>query len=253
MPACFSCQGNLSADDIYCPSCGLQVQCKNHECNSWLKSNAHFCNVCGTPVGAGIAGISSNQAVIPSPAVNKLEYKDKECSLKTEFTNEVGESLGIQIGSILGTRIAAKAAQRQQTYIQTASAVEDSHLSLPEAVPALAQEKRTIPVSAKPLEASPDAESLKQIFRDKGDRFKLNDPRLKAGSKLDYARRLTYVFLLAYEELKGQDQASRSNLNDILNEAGVYDGNTRTWLNAEVLKDSSIAKKRGQNTIFCPQ
>jgi hypothetical protein len=236
MPVCFSCQGNLSADDIHCPSCGIQVQCKNHECNSWLKSNARFCNVCGTPVGAGIASTSSNRAVIPSPAVNKLEYKDKECSLKTEFTNEVGESLGIPIGSILGTRIAAKAAQRQHTYIQTATPIGDSHLFLPEAVTAPSEQEKqmieqVVPVSAKPLQVSPDAELLKQIFRDKGDRFKLNDPRLKAGSKLDYARRLTYVFLFAYGELKGQDQASRSNLNNILNEAGVYDSNTRTWLN----------------------
>ncbi|MBW4695325.1 MAG: zinc ribbon domain-containing protein [Lyngbya sp. HA4199-MV5] len=235
MPACFSCQSNLSADDIYCPSCGIQVQCKNHECGSWLKSNARFCNVCGTSVGEGIAGTSSRQAVTLSPAVNKLEYKDKECSLKTEFTNEVSESLGIQIGSILGTRIGAKAAQRQHTYIQTTSALEDSHLLLPATVPALSESEnevteQTVSVSAKSSDASPDAESLKQIFRDKGDRFKLNDPRLKAGSKLDYARRLTYTFLFAYEELKGQDQVSCSNLNDILNDAGVYDGNTSTWL-----------------------
>lgn len=235
MPTCFSCQDNLSADDVYCPSCGIQVQCKSHECSSWLKSNARFCNVCGTPVGSGTTSTSSNQAVAPSPAVNKLEYEDKECSLKTEFTNEVGESLGIQIGSILGTRIAAKAAQRQQTHIQAASVSENSHFSLPEAAPALDKQEKlvteqTVSVSAKPSEASSDTESLKQIFRDKGDRFKLNDPRLKAGSKLDYARRLTYTFLFAYEELKGQDQVSRSNLKEILNEAGVYDSNTRKWL-----------------------
>ncbi len=164
---------------------------------------------------------SNNQAVTHSPAVNKLEYKDKECSLKTEFTDEVGEILGIQLGSILGTKISAKAAQRQQTYIQTASASEDSHLFLPEAAPALCEQEKlvteqTVSVIAKPSEASPDRESLKQIFRDKGDRFKLNDPRLKAGSKLDYARRLAYAFLFAHEELKEQDQVSRSSLSDIL-------------------------------------
>jgi hypothetical protein len=55
------------------------------------------------------------------------------------------------------------------------------------------------------------------------------ETRLKAKSKRDYGIRLAIIFLY-YKHLTGVDDVPRSNLNSILEDASVMDGNFRYWL-----------------------
>jgi hypothetical protein len=79
-------------------------------------------------------------------------------------------------------------------------------------------------------ESRTDAEKLRHIFRYKGDQLRLTETRLKAKSKLDAARRLTYLFLYAHE-LEGRPEIPRKVLKEELEKAGCYDRNAGSWIN----------------------
>jgi hypothetical protein len=74
-----------------------------------------------------------------------------------------------------------------------------------------------------------DEDRLGQIFRLRNEQLHLDEPDLKAGSKKDYARRLTHLFLYAHEK-RGTESVPRSTLSAILDENSVNDGNTRYWI-----------------------
>jgi hypothetical protein len=57
----------------------------------------------------------------------------------------------------------------------------------------------------------------------------LVETRLKTSSKVDFAQRLTLLFLYAHEA-DGRDRVPRAALTKILSDARTYDGNTRGWL-----------------------
>lgn len=79
-----------------------------------------------------------------------------------------------------------------------------------------------------PAHASgPDKELLREVFHQEGTTLQLDEPRLKADSKLDYARRLAFLFVYAHEQ-EGRPQVSRPDINVILQK--VYDTNTKNFL-----------------------
>ncbi|MGA9768566.1 MAG: hypothetical protein WBV94_05965 [Blastocatellia bacterium] len=89
------------------------------------------------------------------------------------------------------------------------------------------------PESATPENS--DHSRLLKIFRRNGDKMELEDPRLKERSKLDKAKRITYLFLYAHG-LEERHRVPRSDLTDVLTKASVYDGNTRYWIKSAISK-----------------
>ncbi len=75
--------------------------------------------------------------------------------------------------------------------------------------------------------AGSDLEQLRDVFHQEGATLHLNEPRLKAGGKLDYARRLAFLFVYAHEH-EGRPQVQRADLSTILEK--VNDTNTKTFL-----------------------
>ncbi len=61
------------------------------------------------------------------------------------------------------------------------------------------------------------------------NKLKLDNPHLKQSSQRDFVQRLSVLFLHAYE-LKGREAVPRSELDEVLTDAKVYDGNARTWI-----------------------
>jgi hypothetical protein len=79
---------------------------------------------------------------------------------------------------------------------------------------------------------------LKELFREREGELRLEEPDLKAKGKLDYAQRLTYLFLLAQEKADNES-VPRSALTAILERASVYDPHATTWIKNEsrIVKD----------------
>jgi hypothetical protein len=74
-----------------------------------------------------------------------------------------------------------------------------------------------------------DAQRLRNVFNYEGERLKLIEPRLKATSRLDAVKRLSYLVLYAHE-LERRTQVPRSEVNDILRDRGLFDSNSSKWL-----------------------
>jgi hypothetical protein len=83
--------------------------------------------------------------------------------------------------------------------------------------------------------ATPDQERVLRIFSVKGDKLELSDNRLKASTRADYLRRLTYLFLYAHE-LHGRGSVPEADLKSLLRTAKMIDraGNDIRWLNKHI-------------------
>lgn len=94
-----------------------------------------------------------------------------------------------------------------------------------------------------------DKEKLDEFFRRDGEQLKLDDSRLKAKGKLDFAKRLSVLFLYAHE-LNGRSSIPRAELNTVLMKENVYDSNLIHWLNnttaLRVENDQIELKKEGR-------
>jgi hypothetical protein len=77
--------------------------------------------------------------------------------------------------------------------------------------------------------ANTDAERLKEIFEEENDDFRLEEHRLKADSRMEYARRLTYLYIYAHE-LAGRKPITIDRVRRMLDACKVLDNNTRNEL-----------------------
>ncbi len=244
MQHCPACQHILPnrEDLFYCPKCRIQLRCKNQECKALLEPDAEGCVACGTAVGeAGSTANASTQAIhkngISNTPINTLEFVETSRgysrSLKASVTNEVGTSLGgALLEAITGGRASIGTTRNGHAKGQNIDLDETQPLSLLD----LNQSQDELVVDAPiqhtlaSAESRTDAEKLRQIFRYNGDQLRLTETRLKANSKLDAARRLTYLFLYAHE-LEGRHEIPRKVLKEELKKAGYYDSNAVNWIN----------------------
>src|SRR5690606_6766996 len=133
-------------------------------------------------------------------------------------SNEVGQSIGEALGIILmnkrGSSIDAnrllKSLPHKEIPTDKEESVEDTDFT---EVPSTSSKK----------------ERVFEIFNESGGNLTLLETRLKATSKRDYGIRLAIIFLY-YRLLKGITKVNRSDLNDIMKDASLYDGNFRRWL-----------------------
>jgi hypothetical protein len=200
------------------------------------------CVACGTSIGeAGSTGNASTQAIhkngISNTPINTLEFVETSRgysrSLKASVTNEVGTSLGgALLEAITGGRTSIGSNRNGHAKGQNIDPDETQPLSLVD----LNQSEDEIIVDAPiqhtlaSAESRTDAENLRHVFRYKDDQLRLTETRLKAKSKLDAARRLTYLFLYAHE-LEGRAEIPRKVLKEELEKVGCFDRNVATWIN----------------------
>lgn len=88
-----------------------------------------------------------------------------------------------------------------------------------------------------------------RIFRREDEGLRLDDTRLKASSRADATRRLTYLFVYA-NETEGRKRVSRNELNEALRDVGLYDTNSRKALKDSdfVLSGDEIGLRTGRET-----
>lgn len=94
-----------------------------------------------------------------------------------------------------------------------------------------------------------DAERIRDIFEIDGENIRLEEHRLKADSRLEYARRLTYLFIYS-QELGGKKPIPYTSVKKILEASKVLDTNTRHELShkmaVEIDGDTIRLKKEGR-------
>jgi hypothetical protein len=263
MQECPYCKNVLSEKSIFCSKCGKQARCKNSECRELLGLEASFCDLCGTPVGesktATGQSASSGNTQLPVPGYNTihLEEDKKSLTLHTVLSDEGLANLSNPLSMIIANRMGIIGNRGQRPPITkdiiiddprlllnsgaqdngTAGGEQDSQESVEEAGTQSDNPASTIP----PTPEGTNDERLKDIFPLINGKLQLDEPDIKADSKLDYARRLTYLFLYAHK-VRGTDQVPRSDLTTVLEDNSVNDGNARYWISK-----SSALVTEGEN------
>lgn len=240
MSLCPSCQVEISEQAFFCKHCGKQARCKAQGCQQILEGNAKFCSACGVGVGdiienADAAGLHTPQpSNSASSAINLIKFDEttKSRSFEGRLTNEAIEYLSDALAQYTGGSINGSRANKPK------SIPERLHPQLPGTEEVEASEAELVtPIGATASTdvsvdaAATDVQNLKQIFRLSGEKLQLEENHLKATSQLDYARRLTFLFLYAQQQLRSIEHTPRADLTAILTEEKVYDGNTRNWIN----------------------
>ena len=184
--------------------------------------------MCGTAVGVG--------ANVPAPNGNgsqkntlELQEDTRSRSLRISFTDAAIGSIGETVNQLLSDKLASHG--RRMPKAPADHSDEVAMLPAPSA-------DRTINeavhpqqhVGAKsPIQATDDRDRMRNIFEPDGEDFRLEENRLKADSRLDYARRLTYLFIYAHE-LEGRKPITYASVKKTLETSKVWDSNTHNLL-----------------------
>ncbi|MBI3977551.1 MAG: hypothetical protein HY331_05120 [Chloroflexi bacterium] len=180
--------------------------------------------------------------------MNSFEFVQtrKRRSLRARLTDTAVRSLSPTIGLIISGSAAAHLPREDPSTVSAAVSADYKQLApARDTLKGDHQPDETAPVAGMPVvpAADSDADRLRRIFRSDGHRLRLNETRLKATGKLDYARRLTYLFLYAYLS-EGQEEVARADLIAVLEMAALYDGNWRSWLSRcpDITSDGRLVK-----------
>jgi hypothetical protein len=242
---CPSCSASLAERGFFCASCAVQVRCK--ECREPLEKDARACVMCGTPTSMGAAGPSANGHSSPMNTLELLEDM-RSRSLRISFTDAAIGSIGETVNHLVSDKLAPHGPRSLKVVGGPVPGVPQ----LPAASAAATGQEIDAPHGAdyKPVvQSTGDAERIGNIFESDGEDFKLEENRLKADSRLDYARRLTYLFIYAHE-LAGRKPIRFDLVKKIMEASKVWDNNTRHLLRhkmaVEVEGDTIRLKKEGR-------
>jgi hypothetical protein len=199
--------------------------------------------MCGTTVGTGAAIAIANGNTFQ---MNTLELQEdtKSRSVRISFSDAAVSSIGETINQLGLDKLAPRGLRPFKAPVTSTGAMpllppanqdgEGDQVIDTQATAALA------PIAG-------DAERIRHIFESDGEDFKLEEDRLKADSGLEYARRLTYLFIYAHE-LAGRKPISYGSVKKILEVSKVLDTNTRHELGQKMaveIEGDTIRLKKG--------
>jgi hypothetical protein len=234
----------LSARGFFCASCAIQVRCK--QCNELLEKNAQACVMCGTAVGAGTATPVANGSASP---MNTLELQEdtRSRSLRISFTDSAISSIGETVNRLVSDKLASHGPRpfraAGSTVVMASLPPANDGGETAQTIDSTAIDSKSVP----PLAG--DAERMREVFEINGEDVRLEEHRLKADSRLEYARRLTYLFIYA-QELAGKKPITYASVKKLLEASKVLDTNTRRELAhkmaVEIDGDTIRLKKEGR-------
>ncbi len=241
---CPSCSHLLSERGYFCSSCAVQVRCK--QCNELLEKGARACVMCGTAIGAGAATPSVSATNSP---MNTLELQEdtRSRSVRISFSDAAIGSIGETVNRLVSDKLAPHTPR--QFRVSGNPAATSSLLSAGEPSDVGQIIDGTHVDSKPPSPVTGDAERMSEIFEIDGEDIRLEEHRLKADSRLEYARRLTYLFIYS-QELAGKKPIAYASVKKILEASKVLDTNTRHELShkmaVEIDGDTIRLKKEGR-------
>jgi hypothetical protein len=242
---CPSCSVLLAERGFFCASCAVQVRCK--VCREHLEKGARACVMCGTPIGTGGASSAGNGHSSP---MNTLDLQEDTRSrfLRISFTDAAIGSIGETVNHL----VLDKLAPRGPRSFKAPGTLPHNVPELPAATAEVAGQVIDVPPAGDQksvVQPTGDAERIRNIFEADGEDFRLEENRLKADSRNDYARRLTYLFVYAHE-LVGRKPIRFDLVKKMLETSKVWDNNTRNLLRhkmaVEIEGDTIRLKKEGR-------
>jgi len=245
---CPGCNNILPARGYFCGTCAAQARCKS--CTEVLEPGAKACVMCGTPVGGGSP--SAGAPVVGGSLMNTLELQEdtKSRSLRISFTDSAIANIGEAVSQLAFNRVMQRGVRpsshqvqddgyRQPNLLRAATEIVDGS-GASDAAPA---------IPAPPAVAQGDAARIQEIFEAEGEEFRLEEHRLKADSRAEYARRLGYLYLYAHE-LAGRKPIPVAQVHGMLDANKVSDSNTRFdfahKMSVEIQGDMVRLKKEGR-------
>ena len=235
METCLSCQEILTDRGYHCPSCGIQVKCKS--CGELLNATARFCVQCGTAIGQSVLPTSDQNGQESDGIFNIIEVdrNSRSSRFRARVTDHAIDSLSHPLTIYLAAQTGLSVKRREP--LNTQPSVYDQPL-LVGLRPDDSSDNGSLSENAyqenllhsKPADL--EAQRLKELFREREGKLRLDEPQLRATGKLDYAQRLTYLFLYANEKI-GNESVLRSILNTLLEDNNVYDPHASNWIKHE--------------------
>ena len=241
MQNCPSCGTPLAERGLFCACCAVQVRCK--ECREFLERDARACIMCGTTVGTGAAIAIANGNTFQ---MNTLELQEdtKSRSVRISFSDAAVGSIGETLNQLVLDKVTPRGPRPFKAPVTSTGAMP---LLPPANQDGEGDQVIDTQVTAAITPIAGDAERIRNIFESDGEGFKLEEDRLKADSRLEYARRLTYLFIYAHE-LAGRKPISYGSVKKILGVSKVLDTNTRHELGRKMaveIEGDTIRLKKG--------
>ncbi len=234
---CPSCLNELPERGFHCPACGILARCKT--CRETLLLNARFCINCGTAAGENSSSpIDGSEEKTTGPAYNIIEFEEdtKSRRFRAKVTDRAIDSVSDPLTLFLARRMEVQLKRSRRHPLDSGTDTDDLQLDLPGMTAETIDEDNlkgsntAEPTSRHALPPNTKTEQLKEIFRStKDNKLKLANSRLKQSNQSDFVERLSVLFLLAHE-LSGRETVPRSELNEVLADVKVYDGNARKWI-----------------------
>lgn len=205
---CPSCDHTLPIRAFYCSQCRSQLKCKS--CSEPLEKNAMACIMCGEVVDK----IETDNRKDSHDNVFEYEESIKHRKIKASFSNEVGNTFG----SALGYAITGK-----QIFMGRSSIAPKASQAVSGQLPIF---NNTEEVDATDV----TNHLINSLFKVNADsKVVLDETRLKAKGKLDYAKRATYMLLL-YNYINNLSPFSKAEIISFIDTQGVNDGHFQSWL-----------------------
>lgn len=247
METCPSCNEPLTDKGAHCPSCGVQAKCK--VCGEFLNLGARFCVICGAPIGEIGLKLDGGNGKQNNGVFNIIEV-DRD-NRSSRFRARVSDHAIDSLSKPLSLYLAGQGGLPTKRSEQHRGEVVVDHQPL---LIGLATDEESgnvqspgTDINRQSLISNPadlETQRLGEIFRDRDGRLRLDEPQLKASGKLDYAQRLTYLFLYAHSKA-GRESVVRSELNTLLEENHVYDTHAKNWI-----KHEPALVKEGENILL---
>lgn len=225
---CQYCQSPINAKGFFCPNCTHQIRCK--ECKQTLELNAKACIYCGTNT------LEVSGSKFPTTSnINQIEFNETKTTrqLKASFTDAVGENFGGILGHLLLQGVTNPRSTSRK--FEKSSSIEDINAEYlhgqaeQDTIPAGEENSNTKILTQGNTAEDSELKLIMNIFRFEGDKIILIDSRLKATTKIDYCKRLILLYLYG-NRLMGKESVSRSSVTRLLEDAGLNNPNTRTWI-----------------------
>lgn len=211
---CQFCGQALPDNAKFCFKCKKQIVCQ--KCGERLVDEADICIYCGASILTSVK----------STAQNYIRYKESqtEKSFEATFSNETAGAVVETFASFLPANKHSKAINIATNHINDASFVD------------IENEERPQLSASMPEKNDNDGEPnlINRIFGTRGENdIYLHETSLKANSKVDYAGRLTILYLY-YNHINGIKEVKRSEVNSFIEKTGLNnDGNYRKWISKE--------------------
>lgn len=246
---CPHCGAISPEEALYCMKCSEPIRCKN--CGASILADANACIKCGTLVFERESGRRRfSEAPIIPPGYNRLTVHQKAESYQYDadfvFSDTVGQQTGAFVSHLAGFGAPASASrpipQPPQPQMSNVVEVANQQQAFPQ-LEADSGQTTGLGVVYSPAHngvMTPD-NAIREVFAERDGKLTLlqSDMKTENSTQVEYTLRLVHVFLYAHQVLLGDPNASRAEVYELTDFAGLPRENVMSYL----ARDSAIERK----------